>query len=78
MVASIIGEQDEILLKKLHISYVDQFVVPPIFKYLIGAKDVEIRPACIFDWNDGRVCIVYTDFAAPEHLIGPENPSKML
>ena len=76
MVALIIGEQDEILLKKLHISYVDQFVVPPIFKYLIGVKDVEIRIACIFDWNDGRV--VYADFAAPEHLIGPENPSKML
>ena len=36
-----IGEQDSILRKKLHISYTDQFVVPPIFNYLIGAKDVE-------------------------------------
>ena len=33
-----IEEQGEILIKKLHISYIDQFVVPPIFSYLIGAK----------------------------------------
>ena len=32
------GERDEILRKKMHISYTDQFVVPPIFKYLVGAK----------------------------------------
>ena len=31
------------------ISYTDQFVVPPIFKYLIGAKDVEIRLVRKFD-----------------------------
>ena len=31
-----IGE-DEILHKKSHISYIDQFVVPPIFEYSIGA-----------------------------------------
>ena len=36
------GERYKVLHKKLHISYIDQFVVPPIFNYLIGAKDVEI------------------------------------
>ena len=36
-----IGERDEILRTKLHISYIDQFVVPQIFKYLIGVKDEE-------------------------------------
>ena len=36
-----IGERDEILRTKLHISYIDQFVVPGVFKYLIGAKDEE-------------------------------------
>ena len=36
-----IGERDEILRTKLYISYIDQFVVSQIFKYLIGAKDVE-------------------------------------
>ena len=41
------GERDEILGKKMHISYTDQFVVPPIFKYLVGAKNVEIRLTCI-------------------------------
>ena len=40
------GEQVEILRKKLHIAYTDQFVGPPIFKYLIGAKNVDIRLAC--------------------------------
>ena len=57
MVASKIREQDEILRKKLHISYIDQFVVPPIFNYLIGAKNVEIRPVCTFvrlDWNSQK------------------------
>ena len=29
--------------QKLNISYIDQFVVPPIFNYLIGAKDVDSR-----------------------------------
>ena len=36
-----IGERDEILRTKLHISCIDQFVVPQIFKYLIGVKDEE-------------------------------------
>ena len=36
-----IGERDEILRTKLHISHIDQFVVPQIFKHLIGAKDEE-------------------------------------
>ena len=43
------GEQNEILRKKLHISYVDQFVVPPIFNYLIGAKDVDVE-----EWQVGH------------------------
>ena len=33
-----IAEQDEILRKNLHISYIDQFVEPPIFNGLNGAK----------------------------------------
>ena len=47
--------QDEILRRKLHISYIDQFVVPPIFKYLIGANDVEIRLGRTFDWHNSIV-----------------------
>ena len=50
-IVSQIGEQDEILRKKVHISYIDQFVVPPIFNYLIGAKNVEIRLVRTFDWT---------------------------
>ena len=42
-VASKIGDRDEILRKKLHISYIDQFMLPSIFIYLFGAKDAEIR-----------------------------------
>ena len=38
-----IAEQDEILCKKLHISYIDQFVVPPLFNGLIRAKDVDVE-----------------------------------
>ena len=48
-VASQIGDREANLRIELHISYTDQFVVPPIFKYLIGAKDVEIRLARKFD-----------------------------
>ena len=44
-VAPQIGDREANLRIELHISYTDQFVVPPIFKYLIGAKDVEIRLA---------------------------------
>ena len=36
-------EQHEILCKRLHISYIDQFVSPPIFNYLIGANDVDVE-----------------------------------
>ena len=42
-VAPKIGDRDEILHKKLHISYIDQFTLPRIFGHLIGAKVVEIR-----------------------------------
>ena len=45
--SSQIEEQDEILRTRLHISYIDHFVVPQIFKCLIGAKDVE---TCLFDY----------------------------
>ena len=38
------------LRSKLHFSCIDWFVVPPIFKYLIGAKDAEIRLSCTFTW----------------------------
>ena len=48
-VASQIGDREVNLRIELHISYTDQFVVPPIFKYLIGAKDVEIRLVRKFD-----------------------------
>ena len=49
MVALKIGDWEANLRIGLHISYTYQFVVPPIFKYLIGAKDVEIRLARKFD-----------------------------
>ena len=39
----------------VHPVYIDQFVVPPIFHYLIGAKDVEIRLVCTFNWHDRRM-----------------------
>ena len=48
-VASQIGDLKVNLCIELYILYIDQFVVPPIFKYLIGAKDVEIRLARKFD-----------------------------
>ena len=37
---------------KSHFSRIDKFVVPPIFSYLIGAKDVEIWLVRTFDWHD--------------------------
>ena len=30
-------------------------MVPQIFKYLIGVKDVEVRLTCRFDWHDSIV-----------------------
>ena len=43
MVALKIADWDKILRQKLHISYICQFMLPQIFKYLIEAKDVEVR-----------------------------------
>ena len=48
-VTSGIGDQEVNLRIKWHISYIDEYVVPLIFKYLIAAKNVEIRLACTFD-----------------------------
>ena len=41
-VASKIGDREVGLCMGLHVSYIDRFVVPPVFRYLIGAEDVEI------------------------------------
>ena len=70
--------------RKLRISYIGQLVVPQIFKYLIGAKGVEVRLACRFDWHDSIVpllqlplmmCRQKRSFFQGEHfallLIGP-------
>ena len=40
-VASKIGDREVNLRMKFHISYIDQLVVPAIFNYLIGAKNVD-------------------------------------
>ena len=40
-VASKIRDREANLRIKLHISYIDQLVVPAIFNYLIGAKNVD-------------------------------------
>ena len=40
-VASKIRDLEVNLRIKLHISYIDQLVVPAIFNYLIGAKNVD-------------------------------------
>ena len=40
-VASKIRDWEVNLRIKLHISYIDQLVVPAIFNYLIGAKNVD-------------------------------------
>ena len=52
MVPSKIGDEEVNLGRKLRVSYIGQLVVPQIFKYLIGVKDVEVRLACRFDWHD--------------------------
>ena len=60
MVPSKIGDGKLNLGRKLRVSYIGQHVVPQIFKYLIGAKDVEVRLACRFDWHDSIVeCFWY-------------------
>ena len=60
MAPSKIGDGEVNLGRKLRISYIGQLVVPQIFKYLIGAKCVEVRLACRFDWHDSIVCTIYT------------------
>ena len=55
MVPSKIGDGKLNLGRKLRVSYIGQLVVPQIFKYSIGAKDVEVRLACRFDWHDSIV-----------------------
>ena len=50
--------------------------MPLIFKYLIGAKEVEVRLACRFDWHDSIVIytmpyfssILITSFYSTEYL----------
>ena len=42
LLASQIGIGEVNLRIKLHFSYIDQFVVQPIFKYLIGTRGVEV------------------------------------
>ena len=60
-------EQGEILCKKLNISYIDQFVVPPTLNYLIEAKDVDIE-----EWQAGQTWIHgWPAIARPSLDVGP-------
>ena len=70
MVPSKIGDGELNLGRKLRVSYIDQLVLPQIFKYLIGAKDVEVRLACRFDWHDSIVWRknFFLPAAEPQHV----------
>ena len=57
IVASKIGDLEVNLSIKLHIIYIDQLVVPAIFNYSIGAKDVDRIQMTRFGggyWSRGR------------------------
>ena len=57
----------------MYISYIDQFVVAPIFNYLIGAKDVDVE-----EWQAGHRQAIHGFRAIrgwPGSAVGPENPS---
>ena len=60
-------EQDEILRKILHISYIEQFVMPPKYDYLIGEKDVDFE-----EWQAGHPWIhEWPAIAEPSVDVGP-------